>query len=256
MSTPVMTRGFVRSGPIGSFALAGCLVGLLLPACSRGSAPEVATKNAAPQTATHDKDEDEHAEHAPAAGHATKEGEACPFHHAGQSLPPNEPLPDTSLYQLTSTWTDQTNHAFSLPALRGAPVVVAMFYGTCRSVCPVLVEDMKRLEGTLNAQSKAKTHFVLVTFDPARDTPAVLENYAKDVRVDTTRWHLISGTEEATRELANVIGVQYRKTSDGGFAHSSQITLLDRNGTVANQVVGLRQPLAELAGAVNVMAGL
>ena len=45
-------------------------------------------------------------------------------------------LPETSIYHLDVTMTDQQGTAVSLDAFRGHPVVISMFYATCPNVCP------------------------------------------------------------------------------------------------------------------------
>lgn len=149
MSTSVITRGSAMRGLIGPFALAGCLGGDCSCHLSRRYAPEVITKNAAQQAAVHDKDEHEHAE-------------PCDQGRRGVSITRGRAFRRTSHFPIPGIIhfnfkfdRSQQNHAFSLQSLRGAPVVIAMFYGTCRSVCPVLVEDLKRLEEhTCTVQAK------------------------------------------------------------------------------------------------------
>ena len=81
-----------------------------------------------------------------------------------------------SLYQIEGAWTDQNSRPFALASLRGGAVVLALFYGTCDSVCPSVVRDMKMLEALLPEADRARTRFVLVTIDPAMDTPSYTEN--------------------------------------------------------------------------------
>jgi len=47
-----------------------------------------------------------------------------------------------------------------------------------------------------------------------------------------------------------MLGVQYCEKSDGHFAHSNLITVLDKQGRVAIRVEGLNQPMDEAAGTI------
>jgi protein SCO1/2 len=174
-------------------------------------------------------------------------------HHHHAAIEGTAPLPDRSVYQLGGAWTDQNGRPFRLERLRGSPVVALMFYGTCKQAYPILVEDLKRLDALLAPAARERTRYLLVSFDPSRDTPARLAAYARERGLDPARWTLLHGAPEQVRELAMVLGVRYRPTGDGEFNHTMRITLLDRDGVAVERVDGLRQPLEALA---KTLAGL
>ena len=58
-------------------------------------------------------------------------------------------LTDQSLYQTESTWvTDQGKHV-KLRELVGRPQIVVMFFANCQFACPIIVNDLKRIEAAL-----------------------------------------------------------------------------------------------------------
>ena len=63
--------------------------------------------------------------------------------------------------------------------LRGKPQVVAMFFASCQYACPLIVNDMQRIEAALTPAQRARVGFTLVTFDPRRDTAEVLADYRR-----------------------------------------------------------------------------
>ncbi|MSP71095.1 MAG: hypothetical protein EXR76_02685 [Myxococcales bacterium] len=70
------------------------------------------------------------------------------------------PLPSDSIYHLKVNLLDHEGHARSLSDTRGKPVVIAMFYASCKSVCPLLINDVKRLltlVEVLSPQAAAET---------------------------------------------------------------------------------------------------
>ena len=140
--------------------------------------------------------------------------------------------PGDSLYQLDAKLTDQDGRAFDLASLRGEPVLVSMFYSSCRMVCPMLFETVHNTLNALPAADRSSVRVLMVSFDPARDTLAVLKDTA-DKRNCDSRWTLARTDDATTRKIAALLGIQYRKLADGEFNHSTIVTLLDREGRIA-----------------------
>lgn len=145
---------------------------------------------------------------------------------------------ERSIYQLDSEWTSDTGRTMKLNELRGKPQVMAMVYTSCMGACPLLVHQMQELAKTLPAGAATNVGFVLVTFDPQRDTPAVLHSYRVARQLDEKQWTLLHGRPEDVRELALVLGVKYREDAHGQYAHSNIITLLNADGEIAFQQNG------------------
>ena len=152
-------------------------------------------------------------------------------HGAGSELAPGEYSPD-SLFITESRWTSDEGKAFQFRDLRGTPSVLALFYATCTSACPAIVDAMKRLEKMLSEKQAGALKFILVTFDPTEDTAEALRNYAKKRGLNQDRWLLLRGDEDDTRELAVILGSKYKRIGPREFAHSNLITLLDGEGRI------------------------
>lgn len=146
------------------------------------------------------------------------------------------PLPGESLYHLDATFLDQNGLPHQLVEFRGRPVVFAMIYTRCPQVCPRIVADMQRVQGALPAN--AKPHFVAVSIDPEYDRPDELAAFAgrHDIEGD---WTLLTGESARVRELAAVLGYQYRQTPDSEYVHTSKVIVLDANGVPRMEHVGL-----------------
>ncbi len=155
--------------------------------------------------------------------------------HMSHMMKPAEPLPGTSIYNLTSSWVDQDGHRINLESLRGAPAVVAMGYTSCKDICPMIVSDMMAIEDRAKASAMTGVHYVFFSLDTAVDTPERLTVYAKDHGLDLGDWVLFNGDDKAVRELAAALGVRYRRNVDGGFDHSAIITILDAEGRIVAQ---------------------
>jgi protein SCO1/2 len=141
-------------------------------------------------------------------------------------------LPGDSVYQLRATLTDHHGRAFELASLRGAPVLVTMFYTSCEMVCPMLFETIRFTLDALPVAQRSGARVLMVSFDPARDTVPVLAQTARTRGCDE-RWTLARCDERTAREIAAALGLQYRRLDSGEFNHSSTIELLDADGRIA-----------------------
>lgn len=172
-------------------------------------------------------------------------------HHA--KLEPSQPKAE-SIFNLTSTWTTQDDKQTTLSSFAGRPLVLAMIYTSCQAICPIIVSDMQVIEARLPAKARARTRFVLVTMDPQRDTPAQLGRFAKLHKLDAERWTLLTGGADDIRELAAVLGMQYRQIEGGDFAHSTLINIFDRDGILRLQQIGLREDASKSVRMVTKLA--
>ena len=160
------------------------------------------------------------------------------------------PPPDDSLYQLQVPLVDQDGKAAGLDRYAGQPVLVTMFYGSCPHVCPMLVSTIQRYERELPEASRGRVRVLMVSLDPARDTPAKLTEVAQRHRADLSRWSFARTGEADVRRLAAALGIQYRQLPDGEFSHATVITLLDRQGRIVKQTSSLLRPDAEFSAAL------
>lgn len=152
-----------------------------------------------------------------------------------------------SVYHNEALWTNHRNESFKLQELTGSPVVVTMFYGNCTQVCPILIRDANRVFSAVREPLRNRVRVLAVTFDPENDTPELLRNYAEEKELNIPQWHFVTGSPAAIRELAMMLGVRYTRKSDGHFAHSNLVTILDGDGKIIHRLEGLNQPVQEAA---------
>jgi protein SCO1 len=160
-----------------------------------------------------------------------------------------------SVYELSAGLVDQHAQPVGLDVFRGHPVLISMFYASCPDACPLLIADLQRIETELPPKVRANLRVVLVSLDPGRDTPEVLQALARAHSVDESRWRFLRTSDDSVREIAAVLGIKYRRLPDGNFNHSSIITLLDPSGVVQTRVEGIGQPHAELLRRLRASAG-
>lgn len=167
------------------------------------------------------------------------------------SLPPTT-FTDKSLYQVESKWTTDAGNAIKLGSLEGRPQVMLMFFSHCTTACPILINDLRRIEATLAPEVRTKVGFTLVSFDSQCDTPTALAEYRQAWKLPAN-WTLLNSKPDDVSELAALLGVQYKRSADGQFAHSNVITLLDAAGEISFQQAGLNadpQAMADRIGQI------
>jgi len=155
-------------------------------------------------------------------------------HHHPQQTAASAPSTD-SVFNITDNWTAANGSAFQLSALGGKPTVIAMVYTSCHYVCPLTVQNIKRIERSLGATQAANTNFALFSLDPERDTPAKLTEFAKLHGITSPSWTLAQGNASAIRKLAVTLGVKYKKVESGDYEHDATIFILDKDGVVKYQ---------------------
>ncbi len=148
-------------------------------------------------------------------------------------------LSGDSVYQLDVDLTDQDGRSQPWKQWRGQPLLVSMFYTSCQFVCPMLVEALADTRAALPPDQRERLHVTLASFDPARDTVAVLQRYASQRGLDPAVWTLARTDARGVRRLAAVLGIQYRALADGDFNHSTVLLLLDADGRIAARTTRL-----------------
>ena len=178
-------------------------------------------------------------------------------HHHGHETAPSTPdlsaVSTDSVFNITDNWTAADGKTFQLSKLGGKPTVVAMVYTSCQYVCPLTVQNIKRIERSLTVGQAGKVNFALFTFDPQRDTPAKLTEFAKLHSITSPSWVLAQGNEGAVRKLAVTLGIKYKKVQSGDYEHDATISILDSNGVVKFQADAMNKNIDGAADALKAL---
>lgn len=159
--------------------------------------------------------------------------------HAHEVIAPGAPIPGESIYQLKLPLTRQDGKQLSFDELRGQPMILTMFYTSCEGVCPLLAFAMRRVIVALPAEQRGRLKAVMVSFDPARDSPQALQAFAQLHDLSTPQWLLARAVESDVRNLAAVLGIRYRELPGGVYSHSAVITLVDAEGVIRAHTTNL-----------------
>jgi len=151
---------------------------------------------------------------------------------AGQ-VSADEALPTDSVYQANIAMVDQAGQAWHWNERRGHAQIVSMFYTSCTMVCPMIVDTMRLTAQKVRSDKRDRLRLLLVSFDPATDSVSVLRDYAQRRKLSTPPWTLARTAEPTdSRQVAALLGLQYRQLPDGDFNHSSELVLLDADGRI------------------------
>lgn len=146
---------------------------------------------------------------------------------------------DKSIFRANSIWTTDDGKDIKLDTFRGKPVVIALFFSSCEHSCPFIARDMKAMQSALSKGAKAKVEFVLASIDPERDSPEAMKAFRTKYNLTGKTWTLMRGEPKSVSKLAETLGFSYSPGSKIQFAHSIMITVLNGEGEVAHQQVGL-----------------
>lgn len=128
---------------------------------------------------------------------------------------------------------ERTQQPFGHTDLTGSVWIANFIFTHCPGRCPLLSQRMARLQTTLRAKP---VRFLSFSVDPERDTPEVLQVYARRYRADDQRWLFLTGDRTAMYALIREgfrLGVEAlapndpRLTTHEPIVHSNRFVLID-----------------------------
>jgi protein SCO1/2 len=130
----------------------------------------------------------------------------------------------------------------------GRPTLVFFGYTHCPDVCPLTLAEWTRVKRELGADA-ARVRWHFVTVDPARDTPAVAEAYARQFDASFLGLSGDSATVADIQRAFSVASYETPGTSDDDYlvTHAAQVFLVDDTGRLRAMYPFDRGPDAMLA---------
>lgn len=107
--------------------------------------------------------------------------------------------------------------------------VVDFFFTRCPSICPVMTDNMVKLQTTFLKTNDVK--FLSVSVTPDIDSVSVLRQYATEKGVIDTKWNVTTGNKKHIYELARKSYFAVVEQGDGGlqdFIHTPNFILVDK----------------------------
>ncbi|WP_460220015.1 SCO family protein [Psychroserpens sp. MEBiC05023] len=134
------------------------------------------------------------------------------------------------------SFVDQNGKTITNKDFEGKVYVVEFFFTTCPTICPRMTRNLVQIQNTFSDfEDFGVASF---TINPKHDTQEVLKSYAENYGVTNPNWHLMTGEQDAIYALANVgfnIYAGVNPEVEGGFEHSGNFALIDKNGFIRSR---------------------
>jgi protein SCO1 len=124
------------------------------------------------------------------------------------------------------TLSDQYGRRISLSSLRGGPVVLAFLYARCGGPCVLIAQQIR---GALDELGPRPAAVVIVSADPAGDTPRAVRQFLAEVAL-SGRVHYLTGSEAALSTVWKAYGVRPAAAGKPAFEKYATVRLLDSRG--------------------------
>lgn len=138
-------------------------------------------------------------------------------------------LPDVAIETADGTRT-------SFAATAGRVRIATMFYSHCPGVCSLTIDILRGIDRQLTDRQRARLSFVLLSLDPARDSPQALRALAVQRGLSSSHWTLGRTSQDDARSFAAAAHIRYRTLSDGSIDHSTAFVLVDEQGRLLSRV--------------------
>ncbi len=145
------------------------------------------------------------------------------------------PAPLKKIKQLPEfTLTERSGQPFSSASLKGKVWIADFFFTECAGTCPMLSSRLSDLHRATASLSDVR--LVSISTDPEKDTPEVLQQYAKKFGADD-RWFFLTGPKSDIFRLS-IEQFMLALADDPGakaaekISHSTKLVLIDKQGWI------------------------
>lgn len=155
---------------------------------------------------------------------------------------------DQDITRTQNTFLNQDSVKVQFPKIiKDKITLMAMVYTHCPDICPMTTHNMYLVQQRLTDELKDKVTFVVISFDPNRDTPDVLKRFAEIRDLTFDKWTLLSGDEQNTKEVMLKFDIKaipadssYDENGELSYnvIHTDRISLIDQNGRLRSNYKG------------------
>lgn len=111
----------------------------------------------------------------------------------------------------------------------GKIYVTDFFFTRCPSICPIMSNNMEKLQSTF--RNEADVMFLSVSVTPQLDSIPILKDYAEKHQVIDGKWNITTGNKKHIYNLARKSYFAVVSEGDGGlqdFIHTPNFILIDK----------------------------
>jgi|CZKP01.1.fsa_nt_gi protein SCO1/2 len=137
---------------------------------------------------------------------------------------------------------------------KGKPFLLGFIFTNCPDVCPLTSHNFQLVQEEAANKGIKGVNFVLISFDPDRDKPWVLKEYAGLRNIDLSNFKLLTGDKDTIKALMKkmqVIAVpgDTSKTPDGDliyfYIHTDRAFLIDKNNRIRTEYRGSKLDISQ-----------
>lgn len=134
-------------------------------------------------------------------------------------------------------------------------VVMGFIFTNCPDVCPITTNKMRLIQQKIKDEGITDVEFAELSFDPERDKPSVLKQYAEIRELDLHNFQFLTGEEDQIKSIlkrVNVVAFAEDTTymDDGEpiyfFGHTDRIILIDQDGKIRKEYPGSHIDINEI----------
>jgi protein SCO1/2 len=160
------------------------------------------------------------------------------------------------------TLKNRDGHPVRLSSYRGKPLLVSFIYTGCFHICPMSTRALHKAVRSMHKRfGDRQFNVVTIGFNQPEDSPEALSSYAMQQRITDANWEFLSPDATDVAALSRDFGFTYVATP-AGFDHTLQVTVLDANGMIYQQLYGdsftaakLGEPLRQLLTGTRMVEG-
>jgi cytochrome oxidase Cu insertion factor (SCO1/SenC/PrrC family) len=138
--------------------------------------------------------------------------------------PVPRPAPDIS-------FVDQFGNERHLASLRGRHVLLHVFYGSCVTICPIVIERLREAYSDLTAAQRSKLVILSISVDSVRDTTERLRDLWRNEGA-FEGWIMAQPAGRSIEQIAQKFGIWVFAKNDGTINHSADLFLIDPGGRI------------------------
>jgi protein SCO1/2 len=128
---------------------------------------------------------------------------------------------------------------------KGKIWVAEYFFTTCGSICPIMNQQMQRVQKAFSGDKSVV--FLSFTVDPKTDTVAQMKRHADYLGAELPQWQLLTGKKEDLYQLARrsfflLKPAEAQNLGDAGndFIHTNNFVLIDKERRIRGYYDGTR----------------
>ena len=134
----------------------------------------------------------------------------------------------TSLYAQDFRLINDGGQTVALSDFSGRTVVLSMDYSRCRFMCSSTFTKLKELRAYADS-NRIPLDIVVVSLDPANDTPAEWREYRRMRDLNGSHWHLLTPRPQDMPRIAQLLGIRYWYVGEN-LVHDFRLVRLNAKG--------------------------